>query len=68
VARVDEPPGRAWVEASGPLCPESHPIKAKMSSHIFHLPGMLAYERTRPDRCYATEEEAGADGFIKAKR
>jgi hypothetical protein len=29
---------------------------------------MLAYERTRPDRCYATEEEAGADGFIKAKR
>jgi micrococcal nuclease len=68
VARVDEPPARAWVEASGSLCPESHPIKGKMSSHIFHLPGMLAYERTRPDRCYATEEEAEADGFIKAKR
>lgn len=68
VARVDEPPARAWVEASGSVCPESHPIKAKMSSHLFHLPGMLAYERTRPDRCYATEEEAEADGFVKAKR
>jgi hypothetical protein len=68
VARVDEPPARAWVEGSGTLCPHTHPIKAKLSSHIFHLPGMLAYDRTRPDRCYATEDAAEGDGFTKAKR
>jgi hypothetical protein len=68
VARVEEPAPGTWVEASGTLCPETHPIKAKLSSRIFHLPGMLAYDRTRPDRCYATAEAADADGFTKAKR
>jgi hypothetical protein len=58
----------AWVEPDGTACPPTHLIKAKLSSGIFHLPGMLAYERTKPDRCYATEEAAVADGFTKAKR
>lgn len=61
--------GRAWVEPSSDgLCPQTHPIRAKASSKIFHLPGMFAYERTRPDRCYAEEAAAEADGFRKAKR
>jgi hypothetical protein len=29
---------------------------------------MFAYERTNPDRCYAAEDAAVADGFRKAKR
>ena len=27
-------------------------MKAKLASKIFHLPGMLNYDRTKPDRCY----------------
>jgi hypothetical protein len=57
-----------WVEPSGTTCPGSHPIKAKMSSRIFHLPGMFAYERTRPDRCYPDEQSAVSDGFTRSKR
>jgi hypothetical protein len=64
-----QPPAQAWVEPSSDgLCPQSHPIRAKLSSKIFHLPGMLAYERTKPDRCYAAEDAAVGDGFRKAKR
>ena len=59
---------RIWVEPSGNVCPPSHPIKAKLSSKLFHLPGMLAYDRCKPDRCYATEPDALADGLQKAKR
>jgi hypothetical protein len=61
-------PARAWVEPSEGACPTTHPIKAKLSSKIFHLPGMFAYERTNADRCYASEEAAEADGLHKAKR
>jgi len=58
-----------WIEPTSPdMCPDSHPIKAKLSSKIFQLPGMFAYNRTRPDRCYDNEESAVADGLTKAKR
>lgn len=50
------------------ICPPSHPIKAKLSSKLFHLPGMFAYARTKPDRCYRDEATAEADGLTKAKR
>ncbi len=50
------------------MCPNSHPVKAKLTSKIFHLPGMLNYERTNPDRCYADEGKATADGLRPAKR
>jgi hypothetical protein len=61
-------PTRTWVEPQDGTCPATHPIKVKLASGIFHLPGMLAYDRTKPDRCYATEVDAVADGFVKAKR
>jgi hypothetical protein len=61
-------PARAWVEPQGTFCPSSHPIKAKLASGIFHLPGMTAYERTTPDRCYLDADAAEADGLRKAKR
>jgi hypothetical protein len=46
----------------------SYPVKAKESSGLYHMPGMLAYARTRPDRCYPSAEDAEADGFARAKR
>jgi hypothetical protein len=59
----------AWVSPDpGGLCPTSHPVKAKLSSKLFHVPGMFAYARTHPDRCYRDEATAEADGLTKAKR
>jgi hypothetical protein len=61
--------GQTWVrldETGAALT--SHPVKAKESSRLYHLPGMLAYDRTRPDRCYPSAEDAEADGFVRAKR
>jgi hypothetical protein len=56
-----------WVEATdGP--PGTHPVKAKMKSGIYHLPGMLNYERTVPDRWYRDAAAAEADGLRAAKR
>ncbi len=59
----------AWV-APGDTgeCPHGYPVKAKVASGIYHLPGGLAYERTKPDRCYATPQAAEADGYRAAKR
>jgi hypothetical protein len=57
----------AWVEPKGENCPQTHPVKAKLSSKIYHLPGMRNYERTNPDRCYRDAEAAEADGLRAAK-
>jgi len=62
------PPFPAWVEPVDRACPTTHPIKAKVSSNIFHAPGGANYERTVPDRCYRDEAAAAADGFVKSKR
>ncbi|MGH9223080.1 MAG: thermonuclease family protein, partial [Acidimicrobiales bacterium] len=59
---------KLWVDPDGAICPTSHPVKAKLASGIFHLPGMTAYERTTPDRCYQDEAAAESDGLRKAKR
>jgi hypothetical protein len=57
------PPPR-WVAEPAP----GYDIKVKLASGIYHLPGMLAYERTRADRWYASVDDALADGFRAAKR
>lgn len=57
-----------FVDPEGGVCPTSHPVKAKLASRLFHLPGMFAYDRTRADRCYRDAEAAVADGFVQAKR
>ena len=57
-----------WVDPDGNICPQSHPVKAKLSSGIFQTPGMFAYDRTKPDRCYESENTAISDGFRPAKR
>jgi hypothetical protein len=60
--------GTVWVEPHDGACPVSHPVKAKMASGIFHLPGGGSYERTRADRCYLDAASAEADGLRAAKR
>ncbi len=60
---------RAWViPTAGGEAPDGYPVKVKLSSGIFHVPGMLNYERTHPDRCYRSADDASADGFRPAKR
>jgi hypothetical protein len=61
-------PATAWRAPVDGACPPTHLIKAKEASGIYHLPGMVNYNRTRPDRCYAEASAAEADGFTKAKR
>ena len=55
-----------WVEAVDGDAPASHPIKVA-SSGIYHVPGGRFYARTVPTRCYATAEDAEADGYRRAK-
>jgi hypothetical protein len=56
-----------WVEPRDGTCPASHPVKAKMASGIFHLPGGGSYDRTNPDRCYLDAASAESDGLRAAK-
>jgi len=57
-----------WVEPEDGACPVTHPVKAKIASGIFHVPGGQSYERTRPDRCYVDAAGAESDGLRPAKR
>ena len=61
-------PSPAWVDAEGADAPATHPVKGKLKSGIYHLPGMLNYDRTVPDRWYRDAEAAEADGLRIAKR
>jgi len=60
--------GASWVEPCDGSCPESHPIKVKLRSKLFHRPGMAAYQRTNADRCYRSAEDAIQDGFRASSR
>jgi hypothetical protein len=62
-------PTAAWVDAAeNGACPAHHPVKAKLASGIYHVPGGANYERTRADRCYRSPDTAEADGLRAAKR
>ena len=56
-----------WIEPDAGACPTSHPVKAKLASGIFHVPGGANYDRTKPDRCYSSAEAAETDGLRPAK-
>lgn len=58
----------AWVEPVNGTCPTSHPVKAKVASRIFHVPGGASFDRTQADRCYLNSDAAEADGLRAAKR
>jgi hypothetical protein len=62
---LDESP---WIEpAQSGACPAHHPVKAKLASGIFHVPGGANYARTQPDRCYVSAEAAESDGLRASK-
>jgi hypothetical protein len=62
-----DPPTSTWVTAADGACPSGYPIKAKASSGIYHVPGGRSYDRTVPERCYASAADAEADGYRAAK-
>jgi hypothetical protein len=57
-----------WVAPNDGACPTTHPVKAKLTSGIFHVPGGSNYARTNPDRCYTSPEAAEGDGLRPARR
>jgi hypothetical protein len=67
VPAADVPVGRTWVEPIDGACPDGYPIKANDNSGIYHVPGGRFYARTAPERCYASTEDAEADGYRAAK-
>ena len=60
-------PTSTWVPAVEGACPTGYPIKAKAKTGIYHVPGGRSYDRTVPERCYASAADAEADGYRAAK-
>jgi hypothetical protein len=60
-------PSARWVVPVDGECPSGYPIKANDSSRIYHVPGGRFYARTAAERCYATADDAIADGYRPAK-
>jgi hypothetical protein len=48
-------------------CEDGYPIKGNASSMIYHVPGSSSYERTIPEMCFASEDDAVAAGFRPSK-
>jgi hypothetical protein len=65
-SRVGDATGR-WLAPVEGACPPGYPVKANASSRIYHVPGGRDYERTVPERCYATNADAEADGYRQAQ-
>lgn len=66
-ARPGGPPTNGW------SCPLGQPIKGNFRTYssercIYYPPGTQTYAETRPDRCYASEEEARQDGCRRSLR
>jgi len=65
-ARPGVPPKDAWT------CPTAQPVKGNFTTSsgercIYHMGGQF-YDKTKPERCYATEAEARQDGCRRSKR
>lgn len=44
-------------------CPPDRPVKGNLPSRIYHRPGDASYAKTRPERCFATTDDAERAGF-----
>jgi len=66
-AAADAPPAPTWVPPVDGACPPGYPVKVNANSGIYHVPGGRFYDRTAPERCYASTAGAEADGYRAAK-
>jgi hypothetical protein len=64
---TEELPPPTWVAPVDGACPSGFPIKGNSNSRIYHVPGGRFYDRTVPERCYASAADAEADGYRAAK-
>ena len=55
-------------QASTWNCPADKPIKGNAQSGIYHIPGGQYYKETKPERCFATEQDAQKAGYRKSNR
>lgn len=65
--RPGVPPQDVWT------CPLTHPIKGNFTTYsgercIYHMKGGQFYGKTKPERSFATEEDAVKDGCRRSKR
>jgi len=65
--RPGVPPQDVWT------CPLTHPIKGNFTTYsgercIYHMKGGQFYGKTKPERCFAAEEDAVKDGCKRSKR
>ncbi len=56
-----------WIQPIAGECPLDHPIKARYATGRYHLPNTTSYSKIVADCCYATAEEAEADGFSESR-
>jgi hypothetical protein len=63
---IAAPTTTTWVLPIDGSCPAGYPVKANARSGIYHVPGGRFYERTIPERCYATAADAEHDGYRAA--
>ena len=49
-------------------CPDTHPVKANPTSHIYHLPHQPAYQRLSQAICFVDAASAEADGYRASKQ
>lgn len=67
LATDEAPAGQRWKPPVNGDCPDGYPLKANDNSMIFHSPGGRFYARTVAERCYASADDAIADGYRPAK-
>jgi len=65
--RPGVPPEGLWT------CPTAQPIKGNFTPSsgercVYHVPDGEFYSTTKPERCYATDEDARQDGCRRSKR
>ena len=65
-------PSSGAVQGTGSYdCPEGYPIKGNINSKgekIYHAPSGQFYDRTKPEMCFKTPEDAEKAGFRASKR
>lgn len=54
-------------------CPSTHIIKGNFTPSsgercIYHVPGGAFYDKTKPEKCYVSHQDAIADGCRRSKR